>query len=591
MHVILRYIFSLCLLFFCVHASTQILDHSRSVDWRLAGLRDTSTIGFSEIDMEAEGLIGDGTTPNDLALSNLLSSIIDPGVILNFPAGNFLFNKTIHLPGHVILRGQGVEQTIFTMDLNGAGHSINVQGKRINSDTTSMIISGVRDSNHVFVAAPTVFKPGDWVQIIQFDTDLITSSWAEGSVGQIVKIREIIDTLIEFDSPLRMDFSLDRSPFLRRILPVEQVGIECLKIHRMDDTAPEQSSNINYVFAVNCWVSGIESENCTFSHIQTNQSSNLSISTSYFHHGFGYGGGGRAYGVMLQFTSNECLVENNVFEHLRHSMILQAGANGNVFAYNYSLDPFWDSAPNNSAGDAVLHGNYVYANLFEQNICQNIVIDNSHGPNGPYNTFFRNRAEGFGIFFSATNSPDQNIIGNEIPNLTFPYSFVNYTIQGIGHFLHGNNNKGAIHPVGTNELVDSSYAYIYKPVYVSDNQWAGIGAPNPMGSQTIPAYDRYQSGGIFSGSCGDENVPIVHEESTDLAVQVYPNPVQSELMIESTQMIQEVTVMNALGQIMMSIKDPGESVKLETVHWIKGIYFLMISDTHNKRQVIKLVKA
>ncbi|MBK7342162.1 MAG: hypothetical protein IPJ06_02975 [Saprospiraceae bacterium] len=85
------------------------------------------------------------------------------------------------------------------------------------------------------------------------------------------------------------------------------------------------------------------------------------------------------------------------------------------------------------------------------------------------------------------------MIGNEIPNLTFPYSFVNYTIQGIGHFLHGNNNKGAIHPAGTNELVDSSYAYMYKPAYVSDSQWAGIGLANPMGSQTIPAYDRYQS--------------------------------------------------------------------------------------------------
>ncbi len=406
MRMIIRYVFSLSLLFFYVDASTQIVDPSRSVDWTLAGLRDTSTLGFVEIDIEAEGLVGDGATPNDLALSNLLSSIIDPEVILNFPAGNFLFNKPIHLPGHVILRGQGAEQTTFTMDLNGAGHAFNVQGKRINSDTTSMIISGVRDSNHVIVVDPTVFKPGDWVQIIQFDTDLITSSWAEGSVGQIVKIREIIDTMIEFDSPLRMDFSLDRSPFLHRILPVEQVGIECLKIHRMDDTAPEQSSNINFVYAVNCWVSGIESVNCTFAHIETNQSSNLSISNSYFHHGFNYGGGGRAYGVMLQFTSNECLVENNVFEHLRHSKILQAGAHGNVFAYNYSLDPFWDSAPNNSAGDAVLHGNYVYANLFEQNICQNIVIDNSHGPNGPYNTFIRNRAEGFGVFFSATNSPD-----------------------------------------------------------------------------------------------------------------------------------------------------------------------------------------
>lgn len=90
---------------------------------------------------------------------------------------------------------------------------------------------------------------------------------------------------------------------------------------------------------------------------------------------------------MIQFTSNECLVQNNVFDYLRHAMILQAGANANVFAYNYSFNPFWTSTPSNSAGDMVLHGNYPYLNLFEQNQGENIIIDNSHGPNGPFNTF------------------------------------------------------------------------------------------------------------------------------------------------------------------------------------------------------------
>lgn len=581
-------IFFFCCFFSC--ASAQILDSSRSVDWTLAGLRDTSTIGFVEMDMETMGVVGDGSTPNDLALENVLSSIEEPGAILIFPAGNFLFHKTINLSDNVIIRGQGVEQTTFTMDMKGAGHAFNIQGKRINSDTTSLVLSGQRDSSFVLVADPTVFVPGDWVQIIQFDTDLITSSWAEGSVGQIVKIRAINDSRIEFDSPLRMDFGLTRSPFLRRIQPVEQVGIECLKIHRLDDTAPEQSSNIHFAYAVNCWVSGIESENCTFSHVEANQSSNLSISKSYFHHGFTYGGGGRAYGVMLQFTSGECLVEDNVFEHLRHSMILQAGANGNVFAYNYSLDPFWDSAPNNSAGDAVLHGNFVYANLFEQNICQNIVIDNSHGPNGPYNTFFRNRAEGFGIFFSATNSPDQNIIGNEVPNLNFPYSLVNYTIQGTGHFLHGNNNKGTIHPVGTNDLTDSSYVYLSRPNFVPVIQWAGIGTPNPMGSLTIPAYDRFMAGSIFSGACGDETVDIANEEKPKAVIRVYPNPVQSELVIESSEVIKKVVVMNGLGHVVQVLENAGTFHQLDTVGWIEGIYFIMISFGESEHQVIKLVK-
>ena len=168
--------------------------------------------------------------------------------------------------------------------------------------------------------------------------------------GQVVRIKSILSHKLILDSPLRLDFHMTRSPYIVKIHPVKNVGIQCLKIHRMDNTAPEQSSNINFSYAVNCWVRDIESENCTFSHIQANHSSNLAISGSYFHHAFGYGGGGRAYGVMLQATTNECLVENNIFEHLRHSMIVQSGANANVFSFNYSLDPYWDSTPNDAAG-------------------------------------------------------------------------------------------------------------------------------------------------------------------------------------------------------------------------------------------------
>ena len=65
-------------------------------------------------------------------------------------------------------------------------------------------------------------------------------------------------------------------------------------------------------------------------------------------------------------------------------------------------DPFWTGTvlPSDAAGDLVLHGNYPYANLFEGNILQNLVVDDSHGLNGPYNTFFRNRADNYGIVMS-----------------------------------------------------------------------------------------------------------------------------------------------------------------------------------------------
>lgn len=118
-------------------------------------------------------------------------------------------------------------------------------------------------------------------------------------------------------------------------------------------------------------------------------SNNILVNNCYFTRGYGYGGGGRAYGTVLQFTSGNCLIFNNIFEHLRHSVLLQAGVNGNVISYNYSFDPYWEEAlyPSDFGGDLVCHGNFVFANLFEGNICSKMSIDNSHGINGPYNTF------------------------------------------------------------------------------------------------------------------------------------------------------------------------------------------------------------
>jgi len=362
-----------------------------------------------------------------------MATYFGAGAILEFPSGEFLFNNTISLPDNFILRGQGADSTILKMDLGGSGHGISIEGTTNNADTSKLLLPSAKDATQIIVWDASTLLAGDWLQLKQYDIDWVTSSWAEKETGQIVQIDSLVGDTIWLKSPLRMDYDTARTAYYQKINPRKNVGVECLKIRRIDDTAPQQSCNISFKYAVNCWVKGIESENCTFSHVRAERSSNLYVTQSYFHHGFDYGGGGRAYGVVLQFATGECLVENNIFEHLRHSMLLQAGANGNVFAYNYSFDPFWSSIPNNSAGDMVLHGNYVYANLFEQNICQNIVIDDSHGPNGPHNTFFRNRGEGFGIFFSASNSPNQNFLGNEITNTSFPYSFVNYTIQGLSH--------------------------------------------------------------------------------------------------------------------------------------------------------------
>lgn len=577
------------LLSFVKLCNAQDLPSERSVNWANAGLKSIQTSNFEIIEMQNFSIVNDGKTANDTFLTNALATVSSNGAVLVFPSGEFLFNNTINLPSNVIIKGDGANMTTFLMDLSGANNAISIKGSLINSITTAITQTALKGSNSIEVLNATEFEAGDWIQIFMDDSGLITSDWAKGSVGQIVEISSVNSNQIILSSALRMDFDKSNSLYIKKIEPIKNVGIECLKIKRLDDTAPSQTSSVYFEYAVNSWVKGIESSNTTFSHIEAKSSSNLSISNSYFHHAFDYGGNGRAYGVVLHFTTNESLVENNIFEHLRHSMLVQAGANGNAFMYNYSLDPFWTSSPSNAAGDVVLHGNYPFANLFEQNIIQNIVIDNSHGPNGPINTFLRNRAENYGIFFSASNSPKQNFIGNEITNTSFLQSLVNYTILGVDHFIYGNNNKGVINPVGTTEIYDKSYYYTTKPDFISIQEWASIGAPNELNSGEISAQKRYDSRMIFdSGSCNSSVLKV--DEFDEGSIKVFPNPILLKVSIQSRLKVNKVKITNQLGKLVYSKKIDANDTVLNLSQLNSGLYFLKIMFTNGQESVKKIIK-
>jgi len=563
----------------------QVLPVSRSVDWTVAGLTDTSTVGFTYYDAVQEGAIPDGVTSANGVVDSLLQ-ISHPGIHIHFPPGTYYFNAPISLPSNCLISGEGASETHFVFNQGGTGHSIQTSGVAQNADTASLMVQGLKGTSFLVVSNTAPFQAGDWIKIIQQDSDLVFSSWAQGSVGQLVKIAGIAGDTLWLHSELRMDYMLNRQPKVKRILMKRNIGLQCFSMERMDNTAPEQASGIHFTYSENCWISGIASNKTTFAHVEFEGVSNSKVEKSYFHDAFEYGGGGRGYGVVMHFTTNECFIENNVFKHLRHSVLLQAGSNGNVTAFNHSLDPYWTNSnpllAGNSAGELVLHGNYVYANLFEQNDVQNIVIDNSHGANGPYNTFLRNRASLYGIFFSDNTSPSQNFIGNEIPNTSFPYSAVNYSIQGNDQFAYGNNNKGTVAPAGTSALTDISYHYLTKPDFVQDYQWGKIGLPSAMNTAKVPATDRFEANAIFAGACGSEDFYAGMSEIAPLTI--YPNPVGTAFSIQGKNGEFEYTIYDIHGKQWGSGRaSSGDLIHTESLN--PGMYFLT-----SKHSVIRWIK-
>jgi hypothetical protein len=120
------------------------------------------------------------------------------------------------------------------------------------------------------------------------------------------------------------------------------------------------------------------------------------VSGCVIHDAASYEDGSWGYGIILGNSSTNCLIENNIFYTLRHSMAAVTGANCNVFAYNYSTDPYaLHSVPGPDIpyrdSDIVLHGRFPFANLFEHNYCVHIEADDIHGWNGPLNAFVRNK--------------------------------------------------------------------------------------------------------------------------------------------------------------------------------------------------------
>jgi hypothetical protein len=564
-----------------MNVCSQTIPASRTVDWSLAGLRDSVNDPSLFINATSFGAQGDGVTVNNLPLQNAFIAAGGNPAVIYFPAGTYLFNSSVSVPSGIIIRGDSSGTTEMKFDLSGTNSNLfNVNGTS-SATEFPLLADAVKDDTFFLVPGAAGYTSGMFIKLFQDDDTLVTSSWALNSVAQVLQVTGINNDSVFLSSPLRRDYLLSENARVKQLFPKTNVGFECFKIERLDSTAG-QTSNFNFDIAVNCWIKGVESYRTNFAHVAVSTSSNLLITGNYFHHSFGYGGGGRAYGALLQFSTGEVLVENNIFRNLRHSMILQAGANGNVFAYNYSLDAYWNegSLPVNSAGDMVLHGNFVFANLFEGNIGQNIVIDNSHGINGPFNTFFRNRAVRYGLIMN--NNPasnDQNFAGNEITN-TGPF-MGNYVLYGTGHYQYGNMIKGVLTPAGTNGPLQDSYYTISKPWFFGATPWPSIGPPQPYNTGTIPAAVNYNSGNYTI--CNDIQTGIFNSVVTTVNVSIYPNPARSSFTLKAEGFDPaglHIKIFDSFGRLVYELRNHQAEMLID-LNSAKGVYMIVVTDGKN----------
>ncbi len=492
---------------------------SLRVDWSQAGYQGAIPNPSLIINVKNFGAYGDSMHDDYTAIMNAVNSSASLRVIY-FPAGNYLIKSSIALPGNVVFKGEGTATNLI-FDLSASTKKNAIDISAVQSNTFIDIDSGYNKGSTVLkINAPAGLTPGSVAEIRETNGtwNTVPADWATYCVGQMVTIKAVNGNYVTIDPALRIDYTSNLQPQIRPVALKTNVGIECLKITRVDTIINgNYGYNINFSYADDCWVTGVESNKSQASHILLNSCKNISISGSYFHDAFTYDGTGTAgYGITMIQHNSDCKVENCVLRHLRHSMIAKQGANGNVFAYNYSLDPYRSEDPHDAGGDMLLHGHYPFANLFEGNIGQSIIVDDTWGAAGPYNTFFRNRTDLYGIviFDQTVNSYNQNIVGNEVTSSDSLKG--NYYLQPNHQFTYDNNIRGVIQPAGTNTLDDASYYLTAQPYFWNvSSAWPSVGGSNALGSGTNPAQARYISAQNIIVCTKQQSVKLVITVSAD----------------------------------------------------------------------------
>lgn len=581
----LRY-FVLCVLFlFWGSLYGQIIPEDRTVDWTVAGQEAAFDDPEQQVNVMDFGALGDGSQNDAPAIQAAIEALgSEPGIVL-LPEGTYLIEDPVSLNSGVVLRGIDSLSTQLIIDFGGEPQdAINISGA-VASDYQLIENGYEKGSTSIIVNDGAVFQSGDYAELIEDNGDWYTepASWAENSVGQIIKITEVDGNTLLFENELRIDYKESLIPRIRKISPTTNVAIEQMRIERLDEPGDGAGSNIDINLAANVRIKDIESDKSVGSHINVHRSTQVWLTGSYIHHAFTYDGSGtRGYGITLHMHTGECLIDNNVFKRLRHAMMAKTGSNGNVFGYNYSIQPYRSESIHDFSGDISMHGHYGFANLFEGNIVQNIIIDHYWGESGPFNTFFRNRAELYGFIITSSDNPtdQQNIAGLEITNADFLYGM--YQIEGEDHLQYGNNVTGDIQPFYTDSLPDSSYYLTQEPSFwnISD-PWPSIGIPVQYNTYSIPAKER------FLGN-STNTTPVVLIENLD----VYPNPFRNSLVLKwKNKQIPDgrVVITDARGQVYFQDKMQ-KTRAINTRHFPAGIYFLTL-DAQLYQQTVKLIKS
>lgn len=503
----------------------EVIPADRIVDWSQAGIPGDIPVYPAGVNVMNYGALGDGMTDDTLAIQNAINAC-PTGSAVYLPNGAYRLTSTLNINRSIALRGESRLGTILQMDHLTNGISILTY-----SGTASAvdIVSGLtKGSTTIEMASSNShFVTGALLELTQDnDPDLYQigehgiEPWTDRQTGMINEITAVNGTTLTLKFPLFFDYDASYNPTGKIRGRVTGAGIENLTVDRIINTTGT-GTNILLYAAKQCWVKNVWSERAYNDHIRISRSVQCNIRGNVLNDTW-MDAGGQGYGITLEDRSTHILVEDNSMSHLRHSLIVQGGATGNVFAYNFSRDPYSNDSPNWIFADICAHGSMANFNLWEGTKAVQAYVDNIHGSN-PWITVFRNyltkpNANHFGIGVRKT-SKWCNVVGNVIGNTGTAGQIIDVDQEVTEHTLVSGNYNGITGEIlwdnNNDTTLPASLYLTSKPAFFNSKPWPMYG-PDAGVASTLPAEDRWYT---LSGTTPPTESPIAN------TVVVLPEPV------------------------------------------------------------------
>ncbi|MDR3723306.1 MAG: hypothetical protein P4K83_02300 [Terracidiphilus sp.] len=409
---------------FCAaQAWSGIIDPSRAIDWSDVGIPGGIPSGSwarCAVVSAAQAPCSNGTGDCTATIQAALDNCATNQYVLLAP-GTFRINGNLWVHPHEELRGSGADKTILNAMGTTGGPVVSLSPGAVSSryfgdawlnfSKAIDVASGTapRGSTTLTLNSMANVQVGTYLIIDQVNDGVIVTSvgnngdctfcdggeTADGSraQGQISKVTAINGNVVTIFPALFTAYT--RTPRATPILLMSEYnGVKDLQIYA-NNTG--YTSNFLMAFCAYCWISGVEGNYADADHALLQVDFHSEVVDSYFSNAFQHAPGLTDSNVRLQLKTTGVLVQNNIFERLHSSIMMNWGVAGNVLAYNY-LQP---SFSNTTGYEAVVtdisfhgaHGQYI---LIEGNVGQQFGGDSTWGSYGNV-TYARNYARGVGL--------------------------------------------------------------------------------------------------------------------------------------------------------------------------------------------------